>query len=78
LFSQVHAGGRGKGFFKESNMQSGVQFATSAPEVKEIASKMIGKTLITKQTGLRGRIVNQVLIVERTFLRKVEFSIHFQ
>lgn len=54
-------------------MQSGVQFATSAPEVKEIASKMIGKTLITKQTGLRGRIVNQVLIVERTFLRKVSF-----
>lgn len=52
-------------------MQSGVQFATSAAEVKDIAGKMIGKTLITKQTGLRGRIVNQVLVVERTFLRKV-------
>lgn len=51
-------------------MQSGVQFASSAEEVQEISSKMIGNTLITQQTGLRGRRVNSVLVVERTFLRK--------
>ncbi|KAL4464676.1 hypothetical protein ABPG74_011237 [Tetrahymena malaccensis] len=68
--AQIHAGGRGKGFFKENGMQSGVQFATSPQEVKDIAEKMLGKTLITKQTGLRGRSVNSVLVVERTFLRK--------
>lgn len=54
---QVHAGGRGKGHFKESSLQGGVQFAHSPEEVRILAEKMIGKTLITKQTGARGRQV---------------------
>ncbi|EGR30434.1 type a von willebrand factor domain protein [Ichthyophthirius multifiliis] len=68
--AQIHAGGRGKGFFKENGIQGGVQFAFSPEEVKEISAKMLGNTLITKQTGLRGRPVNKVLITEKMFLRK--------
>ncbi|KAL4446425.1 hypothetical protein ABPG74_001166 [Tetrahymena malaccensis] len=74
--AQVHAGGRGKGYFKESSLQGGVQFAHSPEEVGKIAEKMIGKTLITKQTGSRGRNVASVMITERIFLRKeMYFSI---
>lgn len=68
--AQVHAGGRGKGTFKESSLKGGVQMATRASEVLEYAEKMIGKTLVTPQTGSIGKKCNDVFLVEKIFLRK--------
>ncbi|EGR29834.1 hypothetical protein IMG5_147630 [Ichthyophthirius multifiliis] len=71
--AQIHAGGRDKGFFKEHPQQSGVQVVFSPEEAEELASKMIGSTLITSQTGFRGRYTSAVLVSERLFLRKELF-----
>ncbi len=61
--SQIHAGGRGAGKFKEdSNGKGGVRLAKSLDEVREAASAMIGHTLITKQTGPAGRLVRRVYV----------------
>jgi succinyl-CoA synthetase beta subunit len=68
--AQVHAGGRGKGYFKESGLKGGVQIATKAEEVKEYCDKMLGKTLITHQTGSIGKRCNEVFLVEKIYLRK--------
>ncbi len=61
--AQVHAGGRGKGTFKETGLKGGVQMATKASEVLEYAEKMIGKTLVTPQTGKSGKKCNDVFLV---------------
>src|ERR1700710_1798705 len=52
--AQIHAGGRGKG--------GGVKIAKSIDEVKDLAKKMIGMTLITHQTGPEGKTVNKIYI----------------
>ena len=62
--AQVLAGGRGMGHFKENNYQGGVKVAESPADAKTIASNMIGKTLITKQTGETGKPCNGVLVSE--------------
>src|SRR5215470_7242444 len=54
--AQIHAGGRGKG--------GGVKIAKSLEEVGELASKMLGMTLVTHQTGPEGRIVRRLLVEE--------------
>lgn len=59
--SQIHAGGRGKGTFTDG-FQGGVRLCDSVAEAKEIAGRMLGNTLVTKQTGPAGKQVNQVLI----------------
>ncbi len=59
--SQIHAGGRGKGTFK-SGLQGGVKVCSSADEVFERATAMLGQTLVTKQTGPAGRVVSKLLI----------------
>lgn len=56
--AQVHAGGRGKGTFRQSGLKGGVQTATKASEVLDYAQKMLGKTLVTPQTGKQGKKVN--------------------
>ena len=61
--AQVHAGGRGKGTFK-NGFQGGVHVVSSAEEAGEIAGKMIGQTLVTHQTGEEGKLVRQVLIAK--------------
>lgn len=61
--SQIHAGGRGKGTFKEHPQQRGVVLVRSADEARQNASRMLGSTLVTKQTGPDGKAVN-VLYVE--------------
>jgi succinyl-CoA synthetase beta subunit len=61
--SQIHAGGRGKGTFKEQPKQRGVVLVKSAQEAKENAARMLGNTLVTIQTGPEGKQVN-VLYVE--------------
>ena len=61
--SQIHAGGRGAGKFKEDpNGKGGVRLAKSLDEVREAAAAMIGHTLITKQTGPAGRLVRRVYV----------------
>lgn len=61
--SQIHAGGRGKGRFKEHPEQAGVVLVRSADEARENAARMLGSTLVTIQTGEQGRQV-QTLFVE--------------
>lgn len=56
LKAQIHAGGRGAGHFENTNI-GGVRIAKSIDEVTTIASGMIGKKLITKQTGKAGKTV---------------------
>ena len=62
--SQIHAGGRGKGKFKElsSDAKGGVRLAKSVDEVVSNAREMLGATLVTKQTGPAGKQVNRLYI----------------
>jgi succinyl-CoA synthetase beta subunit len=59
--SQIHAGGRGKGTFK-NGFQGGVKLCKSGDEVFEKAKAMLGNVLVTKQTGREGRLVSKVLV----------------
>ncbi|EGG24128.1 succinate-CoA ligase [Cavenderia fasciculata] len=67
--AQILAGGRGKGIFT-SGLKGGVHICSDAAQVKNYAKKMLGYTLITKQTGPEGKVVNQVYIAERHYLRR--------
>ena len=62
--AQIHAGGRGKGTFKEAAAgdKGGVRITKSATEAAEEADKMLGRTLVTHQTGPAGKQVNRVYI----------------
>ena len=64
--AQIHAGGRGKGHFLEADAgdKGGVRLAKSVGEAAEEAKKMLGRTLVTKQTGPAGKQVNRVYIEE--------------
>ncbi|MFM9939191.1 MAG: ADP-forming succinate--CoA ligase subunit beta [Hyphomicrobiaceae bacterium] len=62
--SQIHAGGRGKGKFKEAAAgdKGGVRLAKSIDEVKTAATQMLGNTLVTAQTGASGRKVQRLYV----------------
>ncbi|MEM7521645.1 MAG: ADP-forming succinate--CoA ligase subunit beta [Pseudomonadota bacterium] len=62
--AQIHAGGRGKGTFKEADAgdAGGVRLAKSVSEAAENAQKMLGRTLVTHQTGPAGKQVNRIYI----------------
>ena len=62
--AQIHAGGRGKGIFKEKDAgeSGGVRIAKSAEQAAAEAKKMLGRTLVTHQTGPDGKQVNRVYI----------------
>ncbi|MGX1198335.1 ADP-forming succinate--CoA ligase subunit beta [uncultured Parvibaculum sp.] len=62
--SQIHAGGRGKGKFKElgPDAKGGVRLAKTVDEVVAFANEMLGHTLVTKQTGEAGKQVNRLYI----------------
>lgn len=62
--AQIHAGGRGKGHFKEADagVTGGVRMAKSIEEAEKEAKAMLGRTLVTKQTGPAGKQVNRVYI----------------
>jgi succinyl-CoA synthetase beta subunit len=64
--SQIHAGGRGKGKTKETD-QNGVALAKSLDDVKRITKNLIGNTLVTAQTGEKGKVVNRVLICQDVY-----------
>ena len=67
--SQIHAGGRGKGIFKDG-FKGGVKLARSAEEATAHAKAMLGNTLVTKQTGPDGRVVSTVLIAAAEDIKK--------
>jgi succinyl-CoA synthetase beta subunit len=64
--AQIHAGGRGKGKFKElgPDAKGGVRLAKSADEVRAHAEEMLGKTLVTIQTGAEGKQVQRLYITD--------------
>ncbi len=73
--AQIHAGGRGKGTFA-NGFKGGVQLCKAPEEAREIASKMLGQTLVTHQTGPAGREVKTVLIAKSVEIeREVYFAI---
>ena len=59
--AQIHAGGRGKG--------GGVKIARSPAEAGEIASRMLGMTLVTPQTGPAGKVVKKVLVARDVYYK---------
>lgn len=70
--SQIHAGGRGKGKFKElpESAKGGVRVVTSAEDVYNNAKEMLGNTLVTAQTGNEGKQVNKVYIENGSDIEK--------
>ncbi|MCF7699364.1 ADP-forming succinate--CoA ligase subunit beta [Loktanella sp. M215] len=62
--AQIHAGGRGKGHFKEADAgeKGGVRLTKSVEEAAQEAKKMLGRTLVTHQTGPAGKVVNRIYI----------------
>lgn len=73
--AQVHAGGRGKGTFK-NGFQGGVHVCKTASMVRDVAERMIGETLVTHQTGPDGRVVRKVLVGQAAEIdRELYFAI---
>jgi succinyl-CoA synthetase beta subunit len=70
--AQIHAGGRGKGRFKELGeaAKGGVRLAHSIDEVREHAAEMLGKTLVTIQTGPHGKQVQRLYITDGVDIAK--------
>lgn len=64
--AQIHAGGRGKGKVKETG-SNGVVLAKGIDEVEEKVKGILGGTLVTKQTGEQGKVVNKVLLAEDVY-----------
>jgi succinyl-CoA synthetase beta subunit len=64
--AQIHAGGRGKGKFKElgPDAKGGVRLAKSVEEVEANAREMLGNTLVTVQTGAAGKQVNRLYVTD--------------
>ena len=70
--SQIHAGGRGKGKFKEADAgeKGGVRIAFKPEDVGLFAKQMLNHTLVTMQTGPAGRVVNRIYIEEGVKIAK--------
>lgn len=64
--AQIHAGGRGKGKIRGTE-QRGVAVGKNAEAVKEIATNILGGTLVTIQTGEAGKVVNKVLVAQDVY-----------
>src|SRR5438128_3210672 len=70
--SQIHAGGRGKGKFEGlgADAKGGVRVVKSVEEVKANAAEMLGRVLVTHQTGPNGKQVNRLYIEEGAAIAK--------
>jgi succinyl-CoA synthetase beta subunit len=70
--AQIHAGGRGKGKFKElgPDAKGGVRLARSIEEVRSNAGEMLGRTLVTIQTGAEGKQVNRLYVTDGVDIAK--------
>ena len=67
--AQVHAGGRGKGTFK-NGFKGGVHVVQNPGEAADIASKMLGQVLVTHQTGEEGKLVSKVMVADAVEITK--------
>ena len=67
--AQVHAGGRGKGVFK-NGFKGGVHLVESPDAARDVSANMLGQTLVTKQTGEAGRLVRKVMVGEAVTISK--------
>jgi len=73
--AQIHAGGRGKGTFK-NGFKGGVHVRKTPAEVRDVAAKMLGQILVTHQTGPTGRKVNKLLVAESAdIVREIYFAV---
>jgi len=63
--SQILGGGRGMGHFKETNFKGGVHVVDTAEQAKDIAAQMLGKHLVTKQSGEDGLKVDTIYLVQK-------------
>jgi len=73
--AQIHAGGRGKGTFK-NGFKGGVHIRKTPDEVRDVAAQMLGEILVTHQTGPDGRKVNKVLIAQSADIgREIYFAV---
>jgi len=73
--AQIHAGGRGKGTFK-NGFKGGVHVCKTPTEVREVAAEMLDQILVTHQTGPAGRKVNKVLVAESADIgREIYFAV---
>jgi succinyl-CoA synthetase beta subunit len=70
--AQIHAGGRGKGKFKElgPDAKGGVRLARTPDEVRAAATEMLGNTLVTVQTGPAGKQVNRLYVTDGVDIAK--------
>ena len=68
--AQVLGGGRGLGHFKETGFQGGVHLVDDATNAERVATEMLGKTLVTKQSGEDGLPCNAVYLVEKIGIEK--------
>ena len=70
--AQIHAGGRGKGKFKElgPDAKGGVRLAKSVEEVEAFSKEMLGNTLVTVQTGAAGKQVNRLYVTDGVDIAK--------
>src|SRR5215217_1501740 len=70
--AQIHAGGRGKGKFKElgPDAKGGVRLARTSEEVRAAAEEMLGNTLVTIQTGAEGKQVNRLYVTDGVDIAK--------
>jgi succinyl-CoA synthetase beta subunit len=73
--AQIHAGGRGKGSFK-NGFKGGVHVRKTPDQVRDVAAKMLGQILVTHQTGPGGRLVNKVLVAASADIaREIYFAV---
>ncbi len=73
--AQIHAGGRGKGTFK-NGFKGGVHVCDTPEQARDIASQMLGQTLVTHQTGPDGKVVHAVLVTEAVEIaRELYFAV---
>ncbi|HEY7809973.1 MAG TPA: ADP-forming succinate--CoA ligase subunit beta [Allosphingosinicella sp.] len=70
--AQIHAGGRGKGKFKElgAEAKGGVRLARTIEDVRSNAQEMLGNTLVTIQTGDEGKQVNRLYVTDGVDIAK--------
>src|SRR5881396_3468608 len=73
--AQIHAGGRGKGTFK-NGFKGGVHVLRTPDQVRDVAAQMLGQILVTHQTGPAGRKVNKLLVAESADIaREIYFAV---
>ncbi len=76
LKSQIHSGARNNGYFieKEAGKKGGIRFVDSKKELVKECEKMFGKTLVTIQTGPRGKIVNKIYVEAFTKVKNLFYA----